>query len=89
MRMLKFIWVLPFILLTGGSASGQDRLQRVQYNNPGLVVDLGVGLSPWPVPMDVDGDGDYDLMVSIADRPSNGTYIFENVTGDKFPVFKD
>lgn len=67
-------------------------LERLPYNHPGLVVDLGVGLWAWPIPWDVDGDGDYDLIVSCPDKPHNGLYFFENVTGDtahnKFPVFK-
>jgi hypothetical protein len=59
-------------------------LERVKYNNPGLVVDLGVGLSAWPLPMDYDKDGDNDLVVS-----SGGMYFFENTSGDvKMPVFK-
>jgi hypothetical protein len=67
-------------------------LQQLSYNNPGLIVDLGVGLWAWPVPCDADGDGDYDLIVSCPDKPSNGIWLFENATGDtavhKFPVFK-
>lgn len=67
-------------------------LDRLPYNNPGLAVDLGVGLWSCPVPCDADGDGDHDLIVSCPDKPSNGIYLFENVTGDtaknKFPVFK-
>ena len=64
-------------------------LERIQYNNPGLVVDLGVGLWAWPLPMDWDGDGDLDLVVSCPDVPFNGTYLFENPGGDrKMPVFK-
>src|SRR5436190_9968050 len=67
-------------------------LTTLPYNNPGLVVDLGVGLWAWPVPCDADGDGDYDLIVSGPDKPSNGVYFFENATGDtaknKMPVFK-
>ena len=56
----------PIILLASYllfSASAQAELQRLQYNNPGLVVDLGVGLWAWPLPMDFDGDGVYDLVV--------------------------
>ncbi len=67
-------------------------LRPLAYNNPGLVVDLGVGLWAWPVPCDADGDGDFDLIVSCPDKPSNGVWLFENATGDtaknKFPVFK-
>lgn len=76
------------VLLTGISLHGQD-FERVRFNNPGLVVDLGVGLWAWPMPMDWDGDGDYDLVVSCPDVPYNGTWIFENSDGNvKFPVFK-
>ena len=67
-------------------------LDRLPYNNSGLIVDLGVGLWAWPVPCDADGDGDFDLLVSCPDKPSNGVYFFENTTGDtapnKLPVFK-
>jgi hypothetical protein len=67
---------------------GED-LQRIQYNHPGLTVDLGVGLWAWPLPMDFDGDGDLDLVVNCPDKPSNGVYFFENVSGNaKFPIFK-
>jgi predicted neuraminidase len=66
-------------------------LERLAYNNPGLVVDLGVGLWAWPMPMDYDGDGDLDLLVACPDNPSNGVYFFENPTQDpqvKMPVFR-
>ena len=69
-----------------------QQLQPLKYNNPGLVVDLGVGLWAWPVPCDADGDGDYDLLVACPDKPSNGVWFFENTSGatsaNKFPVFK-
>ena len=69
-----------------------DGLEPLRYNNPGLVVDLGVGLWAWPVPCDADGDGDFDLIVSCPDKPSNGVWVFENATGDtaknKMPVFR-
>jgi len=42
--------------------------------------------------MDFDGDGDLDLVVNCPDKPYNGTYFFENASGDtgttKMPVFK-
>jgi len=64
-------------------------LERLQYNHPGLVVDLGVGLWAWPMPMDFDSDGDYDLVVVCPDKPFNGTYFFENTMGDrKLPLFE-
>ncbi len=83
-------------LLVAATANAQPpqaaALTKLPYNNPGLVVDLGVGLWAWPVPCDADGDGDFDLIVSGPDKPSNGVYFFENTTGDtaknKMPVFK-
>lgn len=67
-------------------------LERLKYNHPGLIVDLGVGLWAWPLPMDFDGDGDLDLVVNCPDKPYNGVYFFENASGDtatnKLPVFK-
>ena len=67
-------------------------LERLKYNHPGLVVDLGAGLWAWPLPMDFDGDGDLDLVVSCPDKPHNGLYFFENASGDtgktKMPIFK-
>jgi hypothetical protein len=51
---------------------------RVNHNNPGLLVDLGVGLWANPIPVDWDQDGDTDLLASTSDKPSNGLYFFEN-----------
>lgn len=95
---LRIALLLAMMLPFAGappSINGQpnsDRLERLRYNNPGLVVDLGVGLWAWPLPMDFDGDGDLDLVVNCPDKPYNGTYFFENVSGDtaknKLPVFK-
>ena len=67
-------------------------LTRLKYNNPGLVVDLGVGLWAWPLPMDFDGDGDSDLVVNCPDKPYNGVYFFENASdttsAGKMPIFR-
>jgi predicted neuraminidase len=84
---------LPAALaLVAVAATAGWSLEPLPYNHPGLVVDLGVGLWAWPLPCDVDGDGDYDLVVSCPDKPSNGIYVFENVSGDtatnRFPVFR-
>lgn len=86
---MKNLFILSIVsVMSLCSASSQD-FTRVQFNNPGLTVDLGVGLWAWPMPMDWDGDGDYDLVVSCPDVPYNGTWFFENPEGDvKFPVFK-
>ena len=70
--------VMSLFAAAAAPVLSQDRLERIQYNNPGLEVDLGVGLWAWPLPMDYDGDGDLDLVVSCPDKPYNGTYFFEN-----------
>ncbi len=79
-------------LALASALSSARALEPLHFNNAGLKVDLGVGLWAWPMPMDFDGDGDLDLVVNCPDKPYNGTYVFENVTGDtaknKFPVFK-
>ncbi len=72
-------------------AAPANQLERLRYNNPGLVVDLGVGLWAYPLPMDFGGHGRYDLVVNCPDKPSNGVYVFENPGVDTaknpLPVF--
>lgn len=96
MRLFPLRGYLPYLLLaiflnTPIGAQGQG-LERLKFNNPGLVVDLAVGLWAFPMPMDVNGDGQWDLAVSCPDKPYNGVYLFENPgvdTGrDPFPVFR-
>ncbi len=72
------------------SAAGAGELERLEYRNPGLTVDLAVGLWAWPLPMDYDGDGDLDLVVVSGGKPYQGAWLFENPSGgrEKFPVFK-
>jgi hypothetical protein len=79
------------VLLLALPATAEDALphsERLRYNHPGLVTDLGVGLWASPFPMDFDGDGDPDLLVACADKPFNGIYFFENPGGSDTPVFK-
>lgn len=90
---MRVVTVLMLIGVATAMAMAEDAppsaLQKVKYNHPGLVVDLGVGLWAQPLPVDYDGDGDNDLLMATADVPSNGIYFFENPGGDsKFPVFK-
>ncbi len=65
-------------------------LVRIEYQNPEMSVDLGVGLYAFPMPVDYDSDGDLDLLIGCSDKPYNGTYLFENPAGPgvKFPIFK-
>lgn len=93
------VWPISFCLASLSvllclTASAKDeekwKLQRLKYNNPDLVVDLGVGLWAWPMPVDYNSDGKMDLLVACSDKPSNGVFYFENAgqPGDKLPVFK-
>ncbi len=84
--MVFVLWASSTIIF-GAEAT---RLERLKFNNPGLTVDLGVGLWAWPLPWDVDGDGKFDLPVVCSDKPYNGTYLFMNSgKGEKsFPIFK-
>ncbi|MEM1444327.1 MAG: hypothetical protein AAGF67_18415, partial [Verrucomicrobiota bacterium] len=86
---LLALFLLPS--LSFAAPEGEWKLNPLRYNQPDLVVDLGVGLWAWPLPMDYDKDGDLDLIVSCPDKPSNGLYFFENPgedAGSKMPVFK-
>ncbi len=81
--------LIVLFIMTACKKDSSHPLQRIKYNNPGLVVDLGVGLWAWPLPIDYDGDGDNDLLVSCNDKPYNGIYFFENKSGKvKMPVFE-
>lgn len=84
---MRFLPLISFLL--GSSILYTQDLPKLQYNHPGLVVDLGVGLWAWPLPMDYDDDGDLDLVVACPDVPYNGIYFFENPGGaNEMPVFK-
>lgn len=71
----------------GISQAANDDFRPLTYNHSGLLVDLSVGLWAWPVPIDFDDDGDMDLLVSCPDKPYNGTYFFENLSGGANPHF--
>ncbi len=68
---------LSSVVFAADANSKEESLQPLKYNNPGLVVDLGVGLWAWPVPCDADGDGDLDLIVATP-FPSHGLGIALN-----------
>ncbi|MDX1285088.1 MAG: FG-GAP-like repeat-containing protein, partial [Draconibacterium sp.] len=81
-------FILPVLAIFINYSVSAQEYQRLKYNNPGLVVDLHVGLWAWPLPMDYDKDGDMDLLVSCPDVPYNGIYFFENPDSSAFPTFK-
>ena len=60
---------------------------RLKYNNPGLIVDLGVGLWGAPIPVDYDNDGLMDLIMSCPDTPYKGLYLYKNIGTKKEPLF--
>lgn len=83
----KRITILLILLLAVRCLAAE--LEPVSFNNPGLTVDLGVGLWAQPLPMDWDNDGDLDLVVSYNDVPNKATLVFENISGNvKMPIFK-
>ncbi len=60
----------------------EPKMTKLPYNHADtLAVDLQVGLWAQPLPMDWDGDGDLDMVAVTAGVPSNGTWLYENVTG--------
>lgn len=80
------------LALCGGPINGTAQgLERIRYNQPGLTVELGVGLCSLPMPVDYNNDGLIDLLVTAGqDVPDGYTYYFEN-TGkreDGIDVFK-
>jgi len=71
------------------AAAPESKLERLKFNHPGLVVDLGAGLWAWPLPVDMNGDGFVDMVVGEEDTPYNGVYVYEHPgTKDKMPVFQ-
>lgn len=83
------ITLLCVLTLSAGGAAQSRAFERLDHRNPGLIVDLGVGLWAQPLPMDYDDDGDWDLVVATSDVPYNGVYFFENTEGNVAdPVFK-
>ena len=71
------MFVAIICLAEGMAAIAAPDFEVVPYNNPDLVVDLGVGLWALPLPMDYDGDGITDLVV----------YRENDVTSPGFPVW--
>ena len=88
-----------FLIVIAGCSIGKDSgskpdlskgLQKLEYNNPGLTVDLDGGFKVLPMPMDFDGDGDYDLVLSESGAYAEaGIFYFENISGNTdMPIFR-
>lgn len=88
--MRNLLTVIPLFIFFIGTAQqqNQEELIRINYNHPGLLSDLGVGLWAWPFPIDYDKDGDLDLLVNCPDKPFNGLWFFENTSSKKPLIFK-
>lgn len=67
-----------------------NKLHKLEYNNPDILVDLDVGFKSVPMPMDFDGDGDIDLLVSESGSyAESGVFYFENISGNSdSPIFR-
>lgn len=85
---MRKLAIILLILGIVGNLFGQTRdYLRVKYNNPDLIVDLGVGLWGAPIPMDYDNDGLMDLLMSCPDIPYRGLYFFKNIGTKENPLF--
>ena len=89
---VKCLLISGLALLGVWHHASAAELERLKYNHPGLVVDLGVGLWAFPLPMDFNRDGVLDLVVDCPDKPYNGVYVFSNPGTDTvaaaLPIFK-
>ena len=71
--------LLASVLVVAAAAADDHGLKPLEHNQPGLTVDLGVGLWAWPLPMDYNNNGLMDMVVVCTDKPYNGVYLFPNV----------
>ena len=87
MNNIKKIFLLPAVMvLISGSLPAQEA-RIVNYNNPEITADLGVGLWAIPIPMDYDKDGINDLLVNCPDTPYKGIWYFRNIGTNENPFF--
>jgi hypothetical protein len=88
--LLTAILLLPAVATSAESMDTPSPLIKLEYNNPGILVDLDVGFKGVPMPMDFDGDGDYDLLISASGSyAESGVFYFENLSGNvTMPVFR-
>jgi len=96
MKTISWATKLVMVVLLLGCQSNSfnkyadHKVHKLEYNNPGLLVDLDAGFKAVPMPLDFDGDGDYDLLVSESGcYAESGIFYFENITGNvDMPVFR-
>lgn len=89
MKKIFLAFCILFSLLTLSTAVDGQTLKDmiIKQNNPGLTVDLAVGLWAVPLPMDYDRDGRTDLVISCPDTPYKGIYFFRNIGTSAAPFF--
>lgn len=85
MKRIMFFVTLSFVSILIFAQTADEI--RIKYNNPGLVVDLGVGLWGTPLPVDYDNDGLMDIIMSCPDTPFRGLYFFKNIGSKNDPFF--
>lgn len=83
----KVISLIACVLFIGMLHSHTIDEARLKYNNPELIVDLGVGLWGTPIPVDYDKDGLMDLLMTCYDTPFKGLYFFRNIGSNNEPLF--
>ncbi len=88
--MHKQVWASCLALLAVVPGAGAEEkpslLEKLRYNNDGLVVDLGVGLWGHAFPVDYEGQGRVSLLVASSGVPSNGIYLFTRESPQKDPL---
>jgi len=85
-RFVIFLSLTITLVTVTSPASTQDQsvhFTRLKYNNPGLVVDLGVGLWGQPLPLDYNSDGQVDLLMGWDRRPPGINLYKRTGTGPK------
>lgn len=82
-KIILFLIAMTYISI---NVQANDK-ERLKYNNPNLVVDLGVGLWGMPIPIDYDGDGLMDLLMTCPSTPYKGIFYFHNIGDRQTPLF--
>ena len=81
--------VLAVSSLAAPTAEKMKGFVRMKFNNPGLVVDMGIGIWGRAEPYDYDGDGRRDIILRSFSKPSQWTLFYRNpgLPADAMPVF--